>query len=367
MGLSAGIVGLPNVGKSTLFNTITNSKVEAANYPFATINPNVGVVKVNDQRLTALAQLINPDKLTYATCTFVDIAGLVKGANKGEGLGNQFLSNIREVDAICHVVRCFKDKNITHVYDNVDPIRDLEIIKLELILADLEVINKIISRLSPRVKSGDKKSADELEVCNKIRDVLAQNKLAKSLNYSLEEKQYLKNYNLLTSKPMLYIANIDTDDIINPQNNEFYKKLKEYIKQTSHDLVIPLSINMEYEISVLNPQDKKSFMNDMGIKQTGLDVLIQNAYHLLGLKTFFTFGKKETKAWTFKSGMTAPECAGIIHTDFQKGFIRAEVYNYKDLLELKSETLVKEKGKMRLEGKDYVMQDGDVCLFRFNV
>ena len=367
MGLVAGIVGLPNVGKSTLFNTITNSQVEAANYPFATIEPNIGIVKVNDERLIKLAELAQADKTTFATCTFVDIAGLVKGASKGEGLGNKFLSNIREVDTICHVIRCFNDKTIAHVYDDVDPIRDIEVINLELILADLEVITKRIERLTPKVKSGDKTSDFELQICKKIKETLVANKMAKETQLSTDELLIVKNFNLLTTKPTIYIANIDSNDITNPESNEYYIKLKKYLSNTSKELLIPISISIEYEISILNDNDRESFINDLGIKEIGLDSLIKATYKTLGLETFFTFGKKETKAWTFKKGMTAPQCAGIIHTDFERGFICAEVCNWQELLDAKSEIAVKEKGKMRLEGKNYIMKDGDVCLFRFNV
>ncbi|MCF0227445.1 MAG: redox-regulated ATPase YchF, partial [Malacoplasma sp.] len=324
-------------------------------------------VKVNDQRLTDLANLIHPDKTTYAICTFVDIAGLVKGASQGEGLGNQFLSNIREVDAICHVVRCFDDKNITHVYDSVDPIRDIEVINLELVMADLDVITKRYSRVLPKYKSGDKTLEKEFNLLIKLKKVLENNQLAKSTKLDSDEQQIIKNFNLLTYKPTLYIANVDTNDVNNPENNQHFKKLKEYLSKNSNDKIVAISVNIENEISLLPEEDKQIFLKDLGVTQSGLDKVIKATYDLLGLRTFFTFGKKETKAWTFKDGMTAPQCAGIIHSDFEKGFIRAEIYNYQDLLNLKSEVAVKEKGLMHTEGKEYKMKDGDVCLFRFNV
>ncbi|MDR3257600.1 MAG: redox-regulated ATPase YchF [Mycoplasmataceae bacterium] len=367
MGLSAGIVGLPNVGKSTLFNTITNSSVEAANYPFATIEPNVGVVKVPDHRLYDLANLIQPDKITPAICTFVDIAGLVKGASKGEGLGNKFLANIREVDAICHVVRCFDDKQITHVYDQVDPVRDAEVINYELILADWETIEKRFSKVVAKSKSGDKQAAVEEKICREIMTALKSNQFAKTVSMNEEEFGFVKNYNLLTMKPVLYIANVNEDDVANPESNIHFQKLKQFVSSNGNDQVVAISANIENEISKLSEADKQSFMNDLGIKEPGLDRLIKMTYKLLNLCTYFTFGKSETKAWTFKKGMTAPQCAGIIHTDFEKGFIRVEVIDWKDLIQYKTETLVKENGKLRTEGKGYIMQDGDVCHFRFNV
>ncbi len=366
MGLSAGIVGLPNVGKSTLFNTITNSKVLVANYPFSTINPNVGIVQVNDNRLINLSNIAKSEKTTFATCTFVDIAGLVKDANIGEGLGNKFLSNIRDVDLICHVVRCFDDKEILHVYNKIDPIRDVKIINDELILSDLQMVETIISHSKNKLINS--KNLTELDLLNKVNDLLNNGCFLNKNNWSEKELLILKKYNFLTLKPMIYISNVNSSDIANPSNNIFFKQLKEYIiNENSSNLVIPLSISLEYEISTLKNDEKKEMLKEFKIDEIGLDILIKSTYKHLGLRTFFTTGEKETKAWTFKVGMSAPECAGIIHSDFQKGFIKAEICSYEDIMKFGSEAAVRQNGKMRLEGKNYIMQDGDVCLFKFNV
>ncbi len=364
MSLSTGIIGLPNVGKSTLFNAITNSRVEAANYPFATIEPNVGIVNVNDIRMEKLCELIEPNNIVYTTYKFVDIAGLVAGASKGEGLGNKFLQNIREVDSICHVVRCFDDSNITHVNNSVDPIRDLEIINLELILADLEVLNNRILKIAKKAQSGDKASIVEKEICDKLLDCLKKEKLLNTLELSEDEKNIIKSYNLLTLKPVIYVANIDENSVIDISSNNHYNSLCERVGKNN---VVPLSVKLEFEISLLDKESKIEFMKEYKMEQSGLDKLVFKSYTLFGLSTFFTYGKKEVRAWTFKNGMLAPECAGIIHSDFQRGFIKAEIIKYDDLISLKSENAVKESGKLKLAGKDYVMQDGDICTFRFNV
>jgi len=363
MNLSTGIIGLPNVGKSTLFSAITNSQVEIANYAFATINPNIGIVNLNDERLTNLASIINPDKILYATCKFVDIAGLVKGASKGEGLGNKFLQNIREVDALCHVVRCFNDVEITHISNIVDPILDLTIINLELIYSDLEIINSKIDRIKNKANSGEKDSKIEYDLFLKLKKCLDDEKMLSSLDFSEAEIKYIKSYSFLTIKPMIYIANIDDNDITNPLNNIKYKELVNFIGEKN---VIPISIKLEHEISILNDFEKKLFKKDLEIENIGLDSLISKAYNILGLATYFTYGKKEVRAWSFKKGMTAQQCAGIIHTDFAKGFIKAEVMQYNDLINIKDEVKLKEQGKVKLVGRDYIVNDGEIYHFRFN-
>lgn len=366
MSLQAGIVGLPNVGKSTLFNAITKKNILAANYPFATIDPNVGVVTVPDKRLEFLENLYLPKSLVPTTYEFTDIAGLVKGASSGEGLGNKFLSHIREVDAIVEVVRCFDDSNIIHVEGGVDPIRDIEIINVELMLADLEIVENRINRIGKKaMMTKDKETKLEVELLEKIKDSLEKNIPLRRLEYTEEELKLIKNFHFLTIKPIIYMANISEEDLVN-DGNIYVDKVREYAKNENAE-VITVSAKIESELAELSDEDKIEFLNDLGIKESGLDKLIKATYDLLGLATYFTAGEDECRAWTFKKGMKAPECAGIIHSDFERGFIKAEVMSYDDLEKYGTELKVKEAGRLRLEGKEYIMQDGDICHFRFNV
>ena len=363
--MKIGIVGLPNVGKSTMFNSITKAGAECANYPFCTIEPNVGIVAVPDKRVDKLAEMYKPQKVTKAVIEFVDIAGLVKGASKGEGLGNKFLSHIREVDAIAQVVRCFEDSNVIHVDGSVNPLRDIETINLELIFADMETLEKRLEKAKKMLKA-DKKYQAEIDLIEKIKSNLEKGIPARAIEYSDEEKEMLKEMFLLTSKPIIYIANISEEQIENAENEEMVKQVKEYAKKENAE-VIPLCVKIEEELSGLEEEDKKEMLEALGLEESGLDKLIKKSYDLLGLMSFLTAGEPEVRAWTIKKGTKAPEAAGKIHSDIQRGFIKAEVVSYDDLMKEGSMLAAKEKGLVRSEGKEYVMQDGDIVLFKFNV
>ena len=365
MSLTAGIVGLPNVGKSTLFNAITKAGAEMANYPFATIEPNVGMVEVPDKRLERIQELIPAKKIGPTTFEFTDIAGIVKGASKGEGLGNQFLENIRQTDAIVHVVRAFDDTDITSVSGKVDPIEDIDTINLELVMADLDAVNKRLAKVQRAAKGRDKEALAELEVLNKIKPVLENGQSVRSIEFNDQEQKIVKGLFLLTSKPVLYVANIAEEDMADPDANKYMDAIKEHVKGDGE--VIGVAAAAEEQIAEMDEEEKADFLEMEGVEEPGLNRLIRAAYKLLGLETFFTAGGPETRAWTFKKGTKAPQAAGIIHSDFERGFIRAEVMSFADLDELGSAQAVKEAGKLRLEGKEYVMQDGDIVEFRFNV
>ena len=365
--MKLGIVGLPNVGKSTLFNSLTKAGAESANYPFCTIDPNIGIVMVPDKRLQVLADIYNSEKILPAAIEFVDIAGLVKGASKGEGLGNQFLSNIREVDAIVHVVRCFEDSNIIHVDGSIDPLRDIETINLELIFSDIEIIERRIARASKGAKN-DKTLAKEVELLQRLKEFLEEGKLAKGfVTEDEEEVEWLTSYNLLTYKPVIYAANVNEDDLANDgADNENVQKVREFAANENSEVFV-ICAQIEQEIAELDEDEKKMFLEDLGLTESGLEKLIRASYHLLGLISYLTAGPKETRAWTIVRGTKAPGAAGKIHSDFERGFIRAEVVSYDNLVECQTYNNAKDKGLVRSEGKEYVVQDGDVILFRFNV
>ena len=366
MSLTAGIIGLPNVGKSTLFNAITKKHILAANYPFATIDPNVGIVTVPDKRMEVLNNMYIPERLIPTTYEFTDIAGLVKGASQGEGLGNKFLSHIRETDAVVEVVRCFEDTNILHVDGDVNPIRDIEVINLELILADLEIIQNRLNKTSKKAQmTKNKEELKEIELLERIKENLEKNIPARKLGLDEEEKKIISSFNLITLKPVIYVANVGEEDIL-VGTNKYVEEVKKYAEQEQSETVM-ICAKIESELVELPDDEKQLFLEELQIDESGLDKLIKKTYKLLGLDTYFTVGPDEVRAWTFTKGMKAPECAGIIHSDFERGFIKAEVMSYDDLVSCGSEKDVKENGKMRLEGKDYIMQDGDICHFRFNV
>ena len=363
--MKIGIVGLPNVGKSTMFNSITKAGAECANYPFCTIEPNVGVVAVPDERIEKLAEMYNPQKVTKAVVEFVDIAGLVKGASKGEGLGNKFLSHIREVDAICQVVRCFEDTNVIHVDGNVNPLRDIETINLELIFADMETLEKRLDKAKKNLKA-DKKYQAEIDLIEKLKTNLEKGISARAIELNEDEQEIVKDMFLLTSKPIIYIANISEEQIINAENEEMVKSVKEYAQKENAE-VIPLCVKIEEELSGLEEQDKQEMLEALGLDESGLDKLIKKSYDLLGLMSFLTAGEPEVRAWTIKKGTKAPKAAGKIHSDIERGFIKAEIVSYEDLIREGSMVAAREKGLVRQEGKEYIMQDGDIVLFKFNV
>ncbi len=364
--LTAGIVGLPNVGKSTLFNAITQAGAESANYPFCTIDPNVGIVEVPDDRLNKLTEVVQPKKTVPTAFEFTDIAGIVEGASKGEGLGNQFLSHIRQVDAICHVVRCFENENITHVSGKIDPIDDIEVINLELILADLETVNRRLERVEKLVRQRDEAGIAEFAVLEKIQQSLENDEPARALTFDEDEQKIVRGLHLLTSKPVLYVANVGEDDVAQSEDNEHVQRVKDFAANEQAEVIV-ICASIEEEISELDQEEKELFLEELGIEESGLDQLVRATYALLGLGTYFTAGVQEVRAWTFRKGMKAPQCAGIIHTDFEKGFIRAETVSYDDLMDAGSMVQAKENGKVRLEGKEYIVEDGDVIHFRFNV
>jgi len=365
MSLKCGIVGLPNVGKSTLFNCLSNAKAQSANFPFCTIEPNIGTISVPDPRLEKLESLVNPERVIPTTMEILDIAGLVKGASKGEGLGNKFLANIRETDAILHVLRCFDDGNIVHVDGSVDPVRDKEIIDIELQLKDLESIEKKISSLSRIIKSGDKVAVKENELAHKIQDALEQSQSVRTIDFSDEEYVIVRQFNLITSKPVMYVCNVDEASVIN--GNAYVDQVKAAVSAENAEVLV-IGAKIEADITELETYDeRKMFLDELSLEEPGVNRLIVSAYNLLNLETYFTAGEKEVRAWTIKKGMTAPQAAGVIHTDFEKGFIRAEVMKYADFSSLESEQAVKEAGKFKVEGKEYVVQDGDIMHFRFNV
>lgn len=366
MSVSCGIVGLPNVGKSTIFNALTAAKAEVANYPFCTINPNTGIVKVPDARLSEISKLITTETVIPAAMSFVDIAGLVKGASKGEGLGNQFLGHIRETDAIAHVVRCFADSNITHVDGSVDPIRDISTIDTELMLADLDTVTKRFSSLQKTARSGDKKAAAVYGIIEPVKNALESGKPVRALRLSLEELALIHDFHFITAKKVMYVANVDDSQIAEPEKNPHVQKVMEHAKAEGSQVVC-ICGKIESELSELSDDEKVGFLADLGMKEPGLNRVIRAGYELLGLQTYFTAGPKEVRAWTFGKGWKAPKAAGVIHSDFERGFIRAEVYHYDDLIKHKSESGIRDAGAMRVEGKEYVVRDGDVMHFRFNV